>query len=76
METQLYELIEFSPRKGENIYKGYLQGRYGATKSHPLHLDNKGLSPLLLLPSALIYQPPCIVMELAKCLFCYLNERR
>lgn len=30
METQLYELIEFSPRKGENIYKGYLQGRYGA----------------------------------------------
>lgn len=30
METKIYELIEFSPRKGENIAKGYLQGRYGA----------------------------------------------
>ncbi len=30
METEIYELTEFSPRKGENISKGYLQGRYGA----------------------------------------------
>lgn len=30
METEIYALTEFSPRKGENIAKGYLQGRYGA----------------------------------------------
>lgn len=29
-ETTLYALTDFSPRKGENIQKGYLQGRYGA----------------------------------------------
>lgn len=28
--TDLYSLAEFSPRKTENIQKGYLQGRYGA----------------------------------------------
>ena len=28
--TELYSLDEFSPRKTENIRKGYLQGRYGA----------------------------------------------
>ncbi|MGA2654563.1 MAG: ATP-binding protein [Gammaproteobacteria bacterium] len=28
--TQLYSLLEFSPRKNEAIGKGYLQGRYGA----------------------------------------------
>lgn len=28
--TELYSLDEFSPRKAENIRKGYLQGRYGA----------------------------------------------
>jgi hypothetical protein len=26
----LYSLASFSPRKGENIRKGYLQGRFGA----------------------------------------------
>ncbi len=30
MQTDIYALTEFSPRKGENISKGYLQGRYGA----------------------------------------------
>ena len=30
MQTEVYALTEFSPRKGENISKGYLQGRYGA----------------------------------------------
>ena len=30
MQTEVYALTEFSPRKGENIAKGYLQGRYGA----------------------------------------------
>ena len=30
METDIYALTEFSPRKEENIAKGYLQGRYGA----------------------------------------------
>lgn len=30
METEIYSLTDFSPRKGENIAKGYLQGRYGA----------------------------------------------
>lgn len=30
LETELYALTEFSPRKTENIAKGYLQGRYGA----------------------------------------------
>ena len=28
--TDLYSLDEFSPRKTENIRKGYMQGRYGA----------------------------------------------
>ena len=28
--SDLYSLDEFSPRKSENIHKGYLQGRYGA----------------------------------------------
>lgn len=28
--TELYSLAAFSPRKGENIRKGYLQGRFGA----------------------------------------------
>lgn len=28
--TDIYSLSEFSPRKTENIRKGYLQGRYGA----------------------------------------------
>lgn len=28
--SNLYSLDEFSPRKSENIQKGYLQGRYGA----------------------------------------------
>lgn len=30
MQTDIYALTEFSPRKSENIAKGYLQGRYGA----------------------------------------------
>ena len=30
IETDIYALTEFSPRKEENIAKGYLQGRYGA----------------------------------------------
>lgn len=30
LQTEVYALTEFSPRKGENISKGYLQGRYGA----------------------------------------------
>ena len=29
-ETEIYALTDFSPRKSENISKGYLQGRYGA----------------------------------------------
>ncbi len=28
--THLYSLADFSPRKSENIQKGYIQGRYGA----------------------------------------------
>lgn len=28
--TELYSLSSFSPRKGENVRKGYLQGRFGA----------------------------------------------
>lgn len=28
--SHLYPLTDFSPRKGENLEKGYLQGRYGA----------------------------------------------
>ena len=28
--SDLYSLAEFSPRKSEDIRKGYLQGRYGA----------------------------------------------
>jgi AAA15 family ATPase/GTPase len=28
--TDLYSLLEFSPRKDQNIQKGYLAGRYGA----------------------------------------------
>ena len=30
MQTDIYALSDFSPRKGENVSKGYLQGRYGA----------------------------------------------
>ena len=30
LETEVYALTEFSPRKTENIAKGYIQGRYGA----------------------------------------------
>ena len=30
MQTDVYALTEFSPRKDENIARGYLQGRYGA----------------------------------------------
>lgn len=30
MQTDIYSLTEFSPRKEENIARGYLQGRYGA----------------------------------------------
>jgi len=28
--TEVYSLASFSPRKGENIRNGYLQGRFGA----------------------------------------------
>lgn len=28
--TEVYSLASFSPRKGENVRKGYLQGRFGA----------------------------------------------
>ena len=28
--TELYSLASFSTRKGENVRKGYLQGRFGA----------------------------------------------
>lgn len=38
--TELYSLDEFSPRKTENIRKGYLQGRYGA-------IPNIGLETLI-----------------------------
>lgn len=30
LETEAYALTEFSPRKTENIARGYIQGRYGA----------------------------------------------
>lgn len=30
METRLFALTDFSPRRGENIEKGYLLGRFGA----------------------------------------------
>lgn len=30
MQTDIYALTEFSPKKSENISKSYLQGRYGA----------------------------------------------
>lgn len=30
MQTEVYALTEFSPRKDENIARGYMQGRYGA----------------------------------------------
>ena len=39
-ETDLFALTDFSPRKGENIQKGYLQGRYGAI---PLISGGEGL---------------------------------
>jgi uncharacterized protein len=28
--SHLYSLVEYSPRKGESLATGYLQGRYGA----------------------------------------------
>ena len=30
LQTEIYALTDFSPRKDENIAKGYMQGRYGA----------------------------------------------
>jgi len=36
--TELYSLVEFSPRKDENIQKGYIWGRYGAI---PFIKENK-----------------------------------
>lgn len=30
LQSRLYPLTDFSPRKGENFGRGYLQGRYGA----------------------------------------------
>ena len=39
-KTTLYSLDEFSPRKTENVRKGYLQGRYGA-------IPNIGLEDLI-----------------------------
>ena len=30
LQSHLYPLTEFSPRKEENFARGYLQGRYGA----------------------------------------------
>ena len=30
LQTRLYPLTDFSPRKDENFGRGYLQGRYGA----------------------------------------------
>jgi uncharacterized protein len=30
LQSQLYPLTDFSPRKGENLEHGYLRGRYGA----------------------------------------------
>lgn len=30
MQTDVFALTDFSPRKGENISRGYMQGRYGA----------------------------------------------
>ena len=36
--TNLYSLVEFSPRKDENIQKGYIWGRYGAI---PFIKENK-----------------------------------
>jgi len=29
--TRLYPLSDFKPRKEENLQRGYIQGRYGAT---------------------------------------------
>jgi AAA15 family ATPase/GTPase len=29
--TEVYSLAELAPRKGENVERGYLAGRYGAT---------------------------------------------
>ena len=36
--TDLYSLMEYSPRKDKNIEKGYLAGRYGAI---PFIKENK-----------------------------------
>lgn len=36
IETEVHALTEFSPRKTENIARGYIQGRYGAI---PLIVD-------------------------------------
>jgi hypothetical protein len=38
--TVLYPLTDFSPRKTENLERGYLQGRYGAVP-----YINRGLLP-------------------------------
>jgi uncharacterized protein len=34
--SHLYSLTDYKPRKGENLSKGYLLGRYAAILNHPL----------------------------------------
>ncbi len=46
--TDLYSLVEFSPRKDKNIEKGYLAGKYGAIPyigDYRIFEDGKGISP-------------------------------
>ncbi len=46
--TDLYSLVEFSPRKDKNIEKGYLAGKYGAIpyiRDSKIFEDGKGISP-------------------------------
>ncbi|MFI0801372.1 hypothetical protein SAMN04489729_6038 [Amycolatopsis lurida] len=42
--TSLYSLVEFKPRKAENIERGYMQGRYGALPIIDVHQIKKVLS--------------------------------
>jgi uncharacterized protein len=46
--TSVYALTDFSPRRLENLERGYLQGRYGAVP----FLDHKELAPAIMRPGS------------------------
>ena len=45
LESRLYSLLEYTPRKDENLERGYLRGRYGAIPALGLDLSLSSAGP-------------------------------